>query len=410
MGFLDKIKSILFRRYYDKVVSNLSKRISQLKLEKLRTDSELEGLQKKIIKIPSFQIQHNVANKIEFKEFTSQPSCRVTTMDELMQKRKEKENERKLLLHRQVKVTFDNARAFINAEKPDSAENSLFCIASILQELEDYELNKEYTKLFNEISEFRVILRKKEIKRLEEEAKRRAEEEERKRERERLKKQREEEERLQKERLAREYEEKLAREEEMRRNEIARLTSLVTITKSDSNRILQYLKIKGIRRFYHFTDKQNLTRIKQYGGLYSWYYCEQNGIDIPNPGGDFDSRMYDRRHGLEDYVRLSFCDDHPMAWRKHKEGASLVLLHIDIDVACFKDTLFTDRNAASSSFSCGGEFEDLMKVNIPATQRNYVSRSEGEIFYQHQAECMIKTFIPLKYITNIDYPEKMLFT
>ena len=210
--------------------------------------------------------------------------------------------------------------------------------------------------------------------------------------------------------MAREYEEKLAREEEMRRNEIARLTSIVTITKSDSKRILQYLNIKGIRRFYHFTDKQNLTRIKQYGGLYSWYYCEQNGINIPNPGGDFDSRIYDRRHGLEDYVRLSFCDDHPMAWRKHKEGASLVLLHIDIDVACFKDTLFSDRNAASSSFSCGGEFEDLMKVNIPATQRNYVSRSEGEIFYQHQAECMIKTFIPLKYITNIDYPEKMLFS
>jgi hypothetical protein len=99
-----------------------------------------------------------------------------------------------------------------------------------------------------------------------------------------------------------------------------------------------------------------------------------------------------------------------MAWRKHKEGASLVLLHIDIDVACFKDTLFTDRNAASSSFSCGGELEDLMKVNIPATQRNYVSRSEGEIFYQHQAECMIKTFIPLKYITNIDYPEKIQFS
>ena len=109
MGLFDKLKSILFRRYYDKVVSNLSKRISQLKLEKLRTDSELEGLQKKIIKIPSFQIQHNVDNKIEFKEFTSQPSCRVTTMDELMQKRKEKENERKLLLHRQVKVSFDNA-------------------------------------------------------------------------------------------------------------------------------------------------------------------------------------------------------------------------------------------------------------------------------------------------------------
>ena len=410
MGFLDKLKSILFRRNYDKIVSNLSRRISQLRLDKLKADTELEVLKSKGIKIPNFEIKRIVANKIEFKGFTSQPSRPVTTMDELMQQRKEKERERKRLLHQQVTAIFDKVRAFINAEKPDSAANNLFCITSFLEELEDGELNKQYAELLSEISELRATLRAKEIKRLEAEAKRRAEEEERKRERERLRKQREEEERLKKERLAREYEEKLAREEEMRRNEIERLSSLVTITKPDSKRILQYLKMKGITRFYHFTDKQNLIRIKQFGGLYSWFYCEKNGIDIPNPGGDYDSRKYDRRHGLEDYVRLSFCDDHPMAWRKHKEGSSLVLLYIDIDVAGFKDTLFTDRNAASSSFTCGGEYDDLLKVNIPATQRNFVSRSEGEIFYLHQAECMIKTFIPLKYIKNIDAPVKMIFS
>ena len=98
-----------------------------------------------------------------------------------------------------------------------------------------------------------------------------------------------------------------------------------------------------------------------------------------------------------------------MAYRKHKEGASLVLLYIDLEVAAFKDTQFTDRNAASNSFACGVNYDDLVKVNISATQRNYVSRDEGEIFYQHQAECMIKTFIPLKYITNIDNPRKMIF-
>jgi hypothetical protein len=43
-----------------------------------------------------------------------------------------------------------------------------------------------------------------------------------------------------------------------------------------------------------------------------------------------------------------------MAYRKHNEGATLYLLYIDIEVAAFKDTLFTDRNAASSSFYKGG--------------------------------------------------------
>ena len=57
----------------------------------------------------------------------------------------------------------------------------------------------------------------------------------------------------------------------------------------------------------------------------------------------------------------------------------------------------------------GGSLEDLKEVNITATKRHYVSRSEGEIFSQHQAECMIKTFIPIKYITNINNPERMYF-
>ena len=98
-----------------------------------------------------------------------------------------------------------------------------------------------------------------------------------------------------------------------------------------------------------------------------------------------------------------------MAYRKHNEGSELYLLYIDIEVATFIETLFTDRNAASSSFACGAELKDLHKVNIDATQRTYVRRDDGEVFSLHQAECMIKTFIPKKYITNIDNPQVMSF-
>ena len=188
-----------------------------------------------------------------------------------------------------------------------------------------------------------------------------------------------------------------------------RLNSLNYALKPNSSTIKQYLHNAGVSYFYHFTDRRNLASIREHGGLFSWKYCEDHEITIPYTGGSDFSRSLDRNHGLADYVRLSFCDDHPMAWRKHNEGSSLVLLYVDIEVAAFKETLFTDRNAASSSFSCGGEIEDLQRVNIAATQRNYVSRDEGEIFFQHQAECMIKTFIPLRYITNIDNPRKMRF-
>ena len=409
MGFLDKLKSIFFGSDYDKVVRNLSKRISELNDEKGKADVELESLEKKIIKIPSFEIKQLEAKKIKVKPFTSPTPRPVRTMKDLMQKRKEEEVERRQQLQQQVAKNLDTARIFINDENPDSAEELLFRTSSALQELKDNQLNNLYEELLNDIKGLKDILRQKEIERLEAEDRQKAEEEKRKRDQDCLRRQREEEERQERKRQAREYEEKLVREEEARRLEIDRLTTLVTRTKGDANKILQYLRMKGITRFYHFTDRQNLIRIKQLGGLYSWYYCEQNGIEIPNPGGDYDSRRYDIRHGLQDYVRLSFCDDHPMAWRKHKEGSSLLLLYIDINVATFKDTLFTDRNAASSSFACGGNYDDLMKINIQATQRNYVSRNEGEIFFQHQAECMIKTFIPLRYITNIDNPRKMIF-
>ena len=410
MGFLDKIKSIFFGPDYDKELSNLTRRISELNAEVRKADSELEAIKKRCIDIPSFEVRSITdAKPLEIRPFNPPQKRQVRTMKDLMQKRKEEEAERRRLLQQQISKNFDTVRRFIDEEKPDSAEDLLFTTSSALQELKDGKLNNLYEELHDDINHVREELRQREIRRLEEEARRKAEEEERKRELERLRKQREEEARLERERKAKEYEEKLAREEQKRQLEVERLTAIVTQKKEDGDSILQYLRMKGITRFYHFTDKENLYQIRKLGGLYSWAYCEQNDINIPNPGGDSGSRRYDRRHGLQDYVRLSFCDDHPMAYRKHKEGSTLVLLYIDIEVAAFKETLFTDRNAASNSFACGGDIDDLQKVNITATQRNYVSRDEGEIFFQHQAECMIKTFIPLKYIKNIDNPRKMIF-
>lgn len=410
MGLFDKIKSIFFGPDFDKKSGKLTKRISELNAEKRKYDNELETLKKSKVVIPSFEIRiHSKTNTVDIKPFSSPKPHPVRSMKDLMQERKEKEAERKRQLKQQIAKNLDTVREFIENEDPERAENLLFATASAIKELKDVQLKNLYDELHENITELKEELRQREIQRLEEEEQREAEEEARRQEQERIRLQREEEERRERERKAREYEEKLAREEEKRRLEIERLTALVTIQKDEAASILHYLRMKGVTRFYHFTDKENIYQIKKLGGLYSWYYCEQNNIGIPNPGGDYDSRRYDRGHGLQDYVRLSFCNDHPMAWRKHKEGSSLVLLYIDIEVASFKDTLFTDRNAASSSFACGGDLEDLQKVNIMATKRNYVSRNDGEVFYQHQAECMIKTFIPLKYITNIDNPQKMIF-
>lgn len=193
--------------------------------------------------------------------------------------------------------------------------------------------------------------------------------------------------------------------------EEARINSLknqVTCQKSYANVIIDYLKNNNVTCFYHFTDQNNLQSIRQHHGLYSWMYCKDHNIYVPNPGGDDQSRNLDIKYNLQDFVRLSFCDDHPMAYRKHKEGSTLVLLQIKIDVAAFVDTQFSDVNAADSSHSHGGELTDLQRVKIQATKCHHLSKLDS-FFKPHQAECMVKTFIPIEYIINIDNPPVMSF-
>lgn len=163
---------------------------------------------------------------------------------------------------------------------------------------------------------------------------------------------------------------------------------------------LDLLNDNGIEYLYHFTDKRNLSSIKRHGGLYSWAYCERNNIAIPNQGGDDFSRSLDRRYGLQDYVRLSFCEDHPMAYRLKQSGADIVVLKISTDVALLKDTLYSDINAADSAHTHGGSLAHLRMVNFDAVKRTYVSKDDPD-FKPHQAEVMVKTFVPLKYILNI---------
>lgn len=171
--------------------------------------------------------------------------------------------------------------------------------------------------------------------------------------------------------------------------------------KKEKNQILELLNEKGIYYFYHFTDRKNIPSIIKQGGLFSWDFCQNNDICIENPGGDEFSRKLDRRFTLQDYVRLSFCNDHPMAYRKKQEGSDIVLLKIAIDVATFESTIFSDINATDSTHKQGKSLKFLQTIDFEAVKANYVSRDD-EMFKYHQAEVMVKTFLPIQYIVNIN--------
>ena len=184
--------------------------------------------------------------------------------------------------------------------------------------------------------------------------------------------------------------------------EYSRLECLTKVLKPDARAMLQYLEANGIKYFYHFTDRSNIDSIKKYGGLFSWHYCEEKGIVISKPGGDSLSRSLDSGNGLEDYVRCSFCTDLPMRHTLAQKGYNLVLLRIKADVALIEGTLFSDMNATDNEHHHGGTLDDLKMVNLTAVREPYVSR-ENWSFKFHQAEVLVKTFIPLRYIQFPDY-------
>lgn len=413
MGFLKDLIQRIRGKDSESRTRRLEQRAYELKSQAQSLDNKAKNIKPKSVDSwYTLSDRKNYTNVVKI-SFEPRKFKEVVTMKRLQEIREEEERKRIEKLRQNVATSLKKIDSLLENEKADQASNLISRISSSVKELNDKAFNAELSSCKKKLTEVRERIRQKEIqrqieeeRRRQEELRRRQEEEERRRQAEIRRWEQEEAERIRREKEAREYEERLQQKQEEQSREKERLKSLVTRKKSDWMDFINYLKLNHVMYFYHFTDEENLRSIKRFGGLYSWKYCEDHDIRIPNPGGDSDSRRYDVRHGLQDYVRLSFCPDHPMAWRKKQEGSKLVLLKIKIDVAAFEGTLFSDINAADSNHTHGGSFDHLKMVNISATKMRYVRRDDP-CFKQHQAECMIKTFLPIEYIVNIDHPSKI---
>lgn len=392
-------------------IQELDKTIKELKSRKkyIRTDNVNWGI---ISQVPSEDTKTlSIFQRYSF--------GKIITLAFLKQERIRKEKERIEKLTLDTANAISKAHAFVKQKELGKASELAAQIHKNMSEIQDATVNSKYKIFLSDLNKLREELRKAEeerrlaeLKRQEEERKRREEEESKRREEEerRAAIEHERQEREQRERERREAERltEARRKEEAEMAEKRRLEAINSELKDEANNILNHLRSHGVRYLYHFTDRKNLQSIRRRGGLLSWKYCEDHNITIPNPGGGTLSRNLDRRHRLEDYVRVSFCDDHPMAYRCHQEGADLVLLRISIDVATFKNTIFSDMNATDNNHSKGPSLDDLYKVDIRATQRGFVRRSDDD-FGPHQAEVLIKTFVPIRYIVNLDNPQTMHF-
>lgn len=308
------------------------------------------------------------------------------------------------LLKEKISTLLEEAENCIAQERAKEAKQCLYSLLDKIVRIEDVSIRQRYTQTQDALAKLEDALEQKRIARFqlaeEERYKNRKREEEQERIKRAQERQAAEELRKKRQQEADRRAAEARKKEQAEQLERQRLEKLSAERKENWDDFYQVLTSNGIRYLYHFTDKRNIPSIKRHGGLYSWYYCKNNNINIPCQGGDYDSRELDRKYGLQDYVRLSFCDDHPMAYRLEQSGSVIVTLRIKIDVALLKDTLFSDINAADQLHTHGGSLEDLKRVNFRATKRHYVSRSD-EDFKPHQAEVMVKTFVPLKYIENI---------
>lgn len=163
------------------------------------------------------------------------------------------------------------------------------------------------------------------------------------------------------------------------------------------------LEQQGIKKLYHFTDRDNLASIIQNGSLYSWADCIKKEIQISQPGGDEASHSLDARDNLQHYVRLSFVAQHPMMYAamNEKRISNPVILEIDPEVLYWQENKYADRNATKNGAHVGDGIEDFQKIHFNTIKtRSYFDLPEEEQPF-YQTEVLVKNFIPLEYITNI---------
>lgn len=195
-----------------------------------------------------------------------------------------------------------------------------------------------------------------------------------------------------------------AKEREYQKARLDITKNLYPPRKLHSEQIIQHLNDNYVYCLYHFTNYENLESIKKYGGLLSWKTLEDNGIECLAPGGDNLSRQLDEKQGLEDFVRLSFCKDHPMAYRHIVSGKKMVLLKIVLDVATWADTLFTNMNATDRDHSIGESLDFIKGLDFSAVNQPFLKKTDIN-FKQHQAEVLVKGVIPKECIINLEHPD-----
>lgn len=171
--------------------------------------------------------------------------------------------------------------------------------------------------------------------------------------------------------------------------------------KCDIGKCKNFLVQNDIARLYHFSDRKNLESIKLHG-ICSISELARLGISA-NYSSSEGSRIIDLSKNLSEYIHLSYERNTPMLYIALAEGRlyDYVIFEITPEVIFYKDTIFSDINAASNEAVLSSDINFFL--NLPFNSfhnKNYHHLSERSK-KNYQAEILIKNNISTKLILNL---------
>lgn len=161
-----------------------------------------------------------------------------------------------------------------------------------------------------------------------------------------------------------------------------------------------------ITTLYHFTDRRNLSKIRELKGLYSLAKLKEMQVVIPNPGGNEWSHEADQSKGMDQYIHLCLKPNHPMEYvaRNEKRIGETIFLQIHPDVLKFEGVKFTAdvSNKSGVPILTIEEAKKIIDFEVLFTRTDW---KDSVIQYRLQqaekSEILIPNHIPLEFIRNI---------
>lgn len=164
--------------------------------------------------------------------------------------------------------------------------------------------------------------------------------------------------------------------------------------------------LKQIPVLFHFTDRRNVTLIRELGGLYPLHELRRKGIDVPAPGGNDWSRDADTFKGLDRYVHLCFKANHPMEYLARSDGRIVdsIFLNVHPAVLHWEGVLFTPdvSNKRGVPAYPINDAAEMIDYEVLYARTDWTDPRIRERLQQAEKyEVLVPHFVPLELIRNL---------